>query len=386
LIEFLTDKRQAVIFYLVTEAYALPMRNYLNTWGQALARTVTIVPYEDLFRMAKLPAGTYIFSDLDRLTPAQRATASEVCDQLSTSGSATVLNSPLHTLRRYDLLRVLHEKGVNKFGVHRLAKTRSVERFPVFLREESGHRASLTPLLSTQDELDKAIVRTLVQGHNPRDLLIVEFCDTSAGSGLFRKYAAFIVGERVIPRHILIGRNWILKYPEEVDEQQIEEEKQFLNHNPHEPALRAIFKTARVDYGRVDYGLLDGTPQVWEVNTNPVVLMLPHIYAANRIPAQEIFAERVLSAFEALDTPSAGAMIPIEIPPRAGLMASRARGKSEAFIKSRPALLTAVRRARRWLSVGGRPAVVALERVAVSLRRPILWLLDRFLRTGSDAR
>ena len=35
--------------------------------------------------------------------------------------------------------------------------------------------------------------------------------------------------------------------------------------------LRRVFAVAGVDYGRVDYGVLDGVPQVWEINLNPTI-------------------------------------------------------------------------------------------------------------------
>ena len=40
-------------------------------------------------------------------------------------------------------------------------------------------------------------------------------------------------------------------------------------HNPHRELLEHIFRDAGIDYGRIDYGLLDGRIQVWEINTNP---------------------------------------------------------------------------------------------------------------------
>ena len=35
-----------------------------------------------------------------------------------------------------------------------------------------------------------------------------------------------------------------------------------------------MFQIAGIDYGRIDYSMLDGEPQVWEINTNPTVLKI----------------------------------------------------------------------------------------------------------------
>jgi hypothetical protein len=48
-------------------------------------------------------------------------------------------------------------------------------------------------------ELDKALLALRIRGYDREDLLVVEFCDTSDADGIFRKYAAFRVGNAIIP-------------------------------------------------------------------------------------------------------------------------------------------------------------------------------------------
>jgi hypothetical protein len=177
----------------------------------------------------------------------------------------------------------------------------------VFLRLEREHEI-VTGLFQNETQLDRAIERNVSEGRSPEELLIVEFCDTSDDAGLFRSYAAFIAGERVIPRHILFGTQWKLKVPDLRDEERLGEQWDYLTAHPHEAWLRRIFAFAGVDYGKIDYSLLDGKPQVWEINTNPVILMPPSQYDQAELPAQELFAERIKSAFEAID----------DVPPEGG--------------------------------------------------------------------
>ena len=55
------------------------------------------------------------------------------------------------------------------------------------------------------------------KGYRARDLLGVEFCDTSDATGLFRKYSAFLVDGEVLPRHLLFSKSWHLKKPDIAD-------------------------------------------------------------------------------------------------------------------------------------------------------------------------
>ena len=84
-------------------------------------------------------------------------------------------------------------------------------RFPVFIREEVEHTGSLTRLLRSQEEVNHELARLVKRGHDLRDLLVVEFCDSSDSSRTFRKYSAFVVGGQIIPRELIFSRKWVLK-------------------------------------------------------------------------------------------------------------------------------------------------------------------------------
>lgn len=305
-----------MIFYLATREQGFTVGDYLKSWGSSMAPLLKILAYEALPTI--LPRGTYIFSDLERLTSAQVAIAGEIWEQLSQAGDGIrLLNDPRRALRRYELLRTLHEAGLNRFAVYKAMAHDIPFRFPVFLRRESEHTANLTPLLRSEEEVDRAIVQAVMRGVEPRDLLIVEFCDTSADGQEFRKYSAFRVGDRIIPRHLIFGHNWVLKYPDLLDPDKLAEERRYLEENPHEEALGHIFEVAQIEYGRIDYGVLDGHLQVWEINTNPIVMLPREKYRREHLPAQEHFARQIRAAFEAITSGAqAGSMVPIKLTAR----------------------------------------------------------------------
>jgi hypothetical protein len=118
----------------------------------------------------------------------------------------------------------------------------------------------------------------------------VEFCDTRRSDRIYRKYAAFLVGEVLIPRHVFFGMDWNVQHDEELqaEPRHAEEERRYLEDNPHADQLREIFAIANIRYGRVDYGLLDGRIQTWEINTNPTVFFPPEL-GAGRHPIDVMF-------------------------------------------------------------------------------------------------
>ncbi|CAD0227956.1 hypothetical protein [Planktothrix agardhii] len=264
-----------MIFYVVTESHAFTMNRYLESWGRNLLPLVRPIFYEQLNKIKSLPVGTYIFSDLERLSPEEAEMASQVWEQLANSGKGIrLLNHPTGSMRRYELLRTLYEKGWNKFNVYRIIEERKPERFPVFLRGETDHAGSRSLLLETPEDLKKALAVMLESPDSREDKIITEFCDTSDENGRFRKYGAFVVGDRIFHDHLFFSDNWMLKFTDLEEKEMILEERDYMRINPHplESELKEIAKIARIEYGRIDYSMLNGVPQIWEINTNPHIL------------------------------------------------------------------------------------------------------------------
>jgi hypothetical protein len=293
-----------MIYYLVTDRHHYTMRQYLQSWGRDLARAVQVVPYAALPRNRELPVGTYIFSDIERLNALQRPLVSGVWEQLARAGNAVrLLNHPTRSLRRHDLLRCLHERGINRFNAFLPSEPGQPWRYPVFLRQENEHTGSLSPLLRNKEEVRQALLTLVMDGYSPRDLLVVELCDTADGEGVYRKYAAFRVGDRILPRHVLFSRSWVLKDLDLLEPSHREEVRHYCRTNPHEEQLLALFNLAGIQYGRIDYALLDGAIQVWEINTNPVVMRPPEQYPPASLPFHEAFSKVFGEALLQVDTP-----------------------------------------------------------------------------------
>ena len=299
----------SMIFYLVRRSSAYTIVNYLESWGlQTTTSYIRPLFYEQLWQMKKLPTGTYIFSDIERLSPDEAEISSKIWNQLANSGEEIrLLNHPTRSKRRYELLRNLYDKGFNQFNVYRLTELtdcRQPERFPVFIRGENDHGGNRTSLLNTPAELAQAINLLSEKGKSLENKIVTEFCSTADQIGVVRKYSAFIVGDKIIPRHLFFSYNWMIKHPDLVEEKTLLEEQQYIKTNPHESFLKEIFRLARIEYGRIDYSLLNGIPQVWEINTNPMSLSIRDMTSKlqqKRTKTHEEFAENFAFAFRAID-------------------------------------------------------------------------------------
>ncbi len=262
-----------MIYYLVNREYSNTMTSFLSSWGRNLKSIIEVIPYEKIFTRRFLLPGTYIFADIERLNPADAELAAIIWDALRSrwGEEIIILNHPTRSMRRFELLRNLYETGINFHNVYMLTNGEMPERYPVFLRNSNDHGGATSSLLYSLKELKDIIARMDDQGKSREDKLIVEFCNTSDADGLFKKKSSFFINGRIIHRHIFCGKNWQLKKPEIINLPMIKDELAFIESHEHEMALKEIFNLARIDYGRIDYGIKDGKVQVWEINTNPGV-------------------------------------------------------------------------------------------------------------------
>lgn len=303
-----------LIYFLMTRKFHHPINRFLGTMGARLGKRLWPIDYEELFHWRALPVGSYIFADLERLSDADLERAAMVWNTLAGSGhDLRLLNHPLRAMRRYELLRTLHARGINDFDVYRLTEPRRPQRFPVFIRVENDHEGSETRLLETPAQLEAAIEQLIAEGKCRDSRIITEFNAAPGDRGLYRKYGAFFLGGTVYPRNVQFSRQWMVKMPDVVDDATMAEELRYIETNPDEAALREIFEIARIDYGRIDYGKVDGRIQVYEINTNP---LFSQSLAGQRARVDGPFAECAAAAFEAFDHPAAPRpTIPVRLAP-----------------------------------------------------------------------
>lgn len=313
-----------MIHYLVTAAQEDSIRGYLDVRGKSLADRMSVLHYEDLPDRARFEPGTYILSALEYLSSPMLALLTAIHEQLCDVQGFRFLNHPSRTLRRFELLEELKRAAHNPFRAVRASGDLAGLRYPVFLRGERSHDGAVSPLLGSPREVDAAIGRALVTGRRLHDLLVVEFCDTSDMQGYYRKYGAYIIGDRVVSRRFEYGRGWMLKREtSEFSRSMAVEELEYVRTDPHAKELREIARIAGLGFGCIDYSVKDGRVVVWEINLAPrigpgrgdVFVPKPPEYERIQVRTRDCFHPKFRQAFEALDLPAGGPPVSVEVDP-----------------------------------------------------------------------
>jgi hypothetical protein len=266
---------------------------------------VEAMDYRVLLGAGELPRATYIFGDLDRIPLYWLRLAAQVWRRLQDRGF-TVLNDPARVLSRYGLLRRLHAAGFNRFNAYRVEDQPMPARWPVFLRCEGDHLGPVSDLLHSGDGLQREIDRAVAGGLPLASLLIIEFAAEQTRPGPFRKLSCFRIGRARFAHTCVHDASWVAKTgvrgiaPPEL----YEDEHRIVRDDPYGTAIAPAFDIAGVDYGRADFGLVGGRPQLYEINTNPDIGFEEEHPVALRRSSHGLFRANYLSALRAIDTPA----------------------------------------------------------------------------------
>ncbi len=270
--------------------------------------------WDRVFRARKLPRATWILTDFDRLSPGQLEAAGRIYRRLG-KGGLTVLNDPRRFRNRAQLLAALQAKGVNSFGCALPAAGEWPARYPAFLRTIAAHRGITGDLLKSPREAALALRAALRDGYLLSDLVFVEYCaEPVAETGRFQKHAGLVVGDRMIRANTVNDMTWKAKVgtPGLASDAQYAAERAEFHDWPHRDFVTRVFDVAGMDFGRVDFGLVGGRPQAYEVNTNPTLDMpLDHVNADRRATLA-LYRAAILDAFTAIATPGGGPAVSLD--------------------------------------------------------------------------
>lgn len=277
--------------------------------------------YARLFRQSALPGGTWVFTDHERLADFELVLAARIATELEQAG-ARVLNHPARVLGRVELLQALNKAGINRFGAWRCEDLPEPDRFPVFIRNAFDHDTRDVALIPDQAALDAALSSMRLGGIPLRGKLVVEYAGEEVAPGIWQRFATYRVADRVVAHHNVVDFRWAAKdvkdrarlvahpmYPTF-----IENERRFVEENLYNGLMRRVFDIAGIDYGRADFSLVSGQPQIFEINTNPMHGSHDVVFRTSlpeRVETQRLSEKRLYEAFAAIDTPASG-KIPIE--------------------------------------------------------------------------
>ena len=321
-----------------SSSHAIP--NYCARRGRAIADRFDCRVYEDVGSQVRLRAGAHIFASLDRLTANQREAAAVRHDALAARApDAPRLNDPRRVVMRFELLTTLHAAGLNSFRVFRATDAREVRGIRSSSARPTMTTAHSRGCCTRSARCSKALWALRARGWRLDELLAVEFCDTSDAYGVYRKYSAFAVGDRIVPCHVLASHQWAVKSESsEPNESLIRENMAYIERNPHEPWLRQVFSIAGAGYSRDrlrdarrrarDLGD-QPEPDDWHAGGQNAEAPTPELERL-REQEREAFHGRLRDAFTvALDRQGLGADIEVALDPDFGA-AERRRGEAAA--------------------------------------------------------
>jgi hypothetical protein len=304
-----------MILYVCRARHRYTIDRFLPVLPAEQRGMLDILTYEDMFTTLQIPPANLIFTDFDRLSQYELEFAAAAAEQMRrTCPEARILNHPARFFQRHELLMHLWHAGMNQVRSARLELPLPDLAFPVFLRRESDAQGPETDLLQDRAALDLAVADLRARGVPLRGRLAVEFRNRPDADGLFRKYGAFRVGEQILPQHLQISENWVVKSnSNRLTKAHVAEELDYILTNPHSDAIRRIMDLAGADFGRIDYTVVDGQIVVFEINSNPT---FPGIDKEDaRQERRQIVRDRLLMAFTWLDTPiDAGNPVRLSLP------------------------------------------------------------------------
>jgi len=287
-----------MLIFVTTAAHGYTIQDLLKQGSTPLTGRVITMSYGEFLSWRKLPAGHYIFADVDRLKPGERDAVAERMEALQHClPDARLLNHPQRSFGRYALLDRLHREGINDYRAIRATDDPADLRYPVFVRTEVEHFGSLTALLDSPAALKAALAELNEKGVPLADCLIVEFIDVRNPEGWYEKYSMLRVGEGLFATDRSSSNRWICKgdESEENHDNLAAEDLAFQRDAPHAEAVQRIFQLASIDYGRIDYAFSGGKLQVFEINTNPAI-RVPEKVSAEWRPSADLHQQNLVSA------------------------------------------------------------------------------------------
>jgi hypothetical protein len=261
-----------MIKFIVAPGHGYTFRPLRDAQEAGIPVPAQLTNYRKLFDAKSVPPGIWAFCDIERLAVWELGLAGEIARLMRERGWP-VINDPARAAARYELLLRLHQAGFNHFRAWRAEDGIPDARFPVFLRIESNHKRPVSDLIKSRKALAAAIEEQRQRGVPLRGMLIVEYAAEPIAPGVFRKYGAYRFGDRIVADHMVHDVVWAAKYGDlkAWTNERFAEEAAYVRDNPHAEALMRAFTIAGIEYGRADYGLIDGEVQVWEINTNPAL-------------------------------------------------------------------------------------------------------------------
>lgn len=293
---------QRNLFVVTTRKYAATTRNLVPVL-QEVGIDLQLMCWDDFLSSLSLPQGAWVLADFDRLHPWFLEVAASRFDALVEAG-LPVLNDPRRFVSRASVIRTLYAHGINSFTCWLPAFGEVPVRFPVFLRTLAGHRGVIGDLLADAVAASSALEQALIAGFTITDLVFVEYrAAVDSNVGHFQKHAAYRIGQTVLRAMTVNDDGWMAKTGTmgRASERTYATELAEMTNYPHADLMRRVTDLCGCTYGRVDFGIVDGKVEVYEINTNPAIgFMATDHPSPSRLATSDVNRGQLCGAFDAI--------------------------------------------------------------------------------------
>jgi hypothetical protein len=162
----------------------------------------------------------------------------------------------------------------------------------------------LTDLIWDQASLEQAVEAAIASGYPRNTLMIVEYAGQPVRDGVFRKSSVYRLGDHFVPDIWWYSRTWNVKADEAglADEELYKEELRLIRENRYPREVERAFELANIDYGRLDFGLVDGRACIYEINFNPMLYGPRSHPVPERAESLRLRWSKLQAAFHAIDS------------------------------------------------------------------------------------
>jgi hypothetical protein len=126
----------------------------------------------------------------------------------------------------------------------------------------------------------------------------------------------FRVGDAVFGHASEHGPDWRVKTGAHgaAGEALYKQEGELIGARAFRDVIERAFRIAGIEYGRADFGLVDGEPQIYEINTNPLLDLEPEATIPARRQTVERFWTSLVAALHAVDSRDSDGSVVIDTP------------------------------------------------------------------------
>jgi hypothetical protein len=165
-------------------------------------------------------------------------------------------------------LRLWAQAGIPCANYQRLRPGKDIQlKYPLILRTDALHRGLNMFFVRDPEEARRVLQLDITP---PLDLAL-EFIDTQAPDGFFRKWRSHVIGNKVIPRQAQLSKTWKVNLDAaRLCGEALEEDRRFISAGePHAGLVALAARALRSDIIALDYSKTsDGSYIFWEGNRN----------------------------------------------------------------------------------------------------------------------